>query len=704
LLRDGQRALHIEGNLLASRRLFDAAFRSAERERDPQAMAVAAIGLGGLWVQEHRTVAGAALVQARQRRALAQLDPDSTLARQLRTRLAAEADYRTDSHGGILAAVEETRAARDPLAWTAALSLAHHCILGPEHGSLRRDLAQELVDEAHRTGRRSDMLMGLLWRTADLLLDADRHAERSLRELKGLLEHEDHLAVGFVVKAIEVMREIRSGNLGVAEELANECAQLGATAGDADSAGWYGAQLVAIRWYQGRVGEMVGSLAEMAHSPTLSAVDNSFFAGLAVAAAQAGDRRQAAGALARLGGRDLAALPRSSSWLVLMYGVIEAAHLLGDGETAAQAYALLRPYARLPIMASLGIVCFGSAHHPLGIAALTVGDPAAAVEHLRLAVAGNLGLGHWPAATLSRFWLAQALLATGRPDDLEVAELELAAAAQEASGLGMTLPARTPAYDWQAGEPAAGDAPAPGAAGGAPPGPAGLATCRRRGRQWRIDLDGRTAMVEHSVGLHYLAVLLANPNQEISAVDLAAGPGFALPVGTEQLPIAGGESAARTGEEAGERSEAARRGNRVPGGSRRGSAYITGADIGSVAPAGAAATAQPVLDEVARREYRQRLARIPALIEECEARGDNLQATALRAERDWLVAELAAATGLGGRPRQFTDGAERARIAVGKAIRRALQRVSAVDPVIGAELRATVQTGIRCSYRPTIAE
>jgi hypothetical protein len=131
---------------------------------------------------------------------------------------------------------------------------------------------------------------------------------------------------------------------------------------------------------------------------------------------------------------------------------------------------------------------------------------------------------------------------------------------------------------------------------------------------------------------------------------------------------------------------------------------VAGADIGSVAPAGAAATAQPVLDEVARREYRQRLARIPALIEECTTRGDDRQAAALRAERDWLTAELAAATGLGGRPRQFTDSAERARIAVGKAIRRALQRVSAADPVIGEALRATVQTGTRCAYRPTNAE
>jgi hypothetical protein len=37
---------------------------------------------------------------------------------------------------------------------------------------------------------------------------------------------------------------------------------------------------------------------------------------------------------------------------------------------------------------------------------------------------------------------------------------------------------------------------------------------------------------------------------------------------------------------------------------------------------------------------------------------------------------------------------------VGKAIRRALSRIAGVDPVIGEELRASVQTGLRCCYRP----
>ncbi len=44
--------------------------------------------------------------------------------------------------------------------------------------------------------------------------------------------------------------------------------------------------------------------------------------------------------------------------------------------------------------------------------------------------------------------------------------------------------------------------------------------------------------------------------------------------------------------------------------------------------------------------------------------------------------------------------AERARIAVGKAIRRAILRVIALDARLGEELLSSIRTGRYCSYRP----
>jgi hypothetical protein len=107
-----------------------------------------------------------------------------------------------------------------------------------------------------------------------------------------------------------------------------------------------------------------------------------------------------------------------------------------------------------------------------------------------------------------------------------------------------------------------------------------------------------------------------------------------------------------------------------------------------------------VLDGEALRQYRSRLEDLADEVAAAEAVGDEARVAALRSEADWLLHEVRAGTGPGGRQRQFTDGSERARIAVGKAIRRALERVTVADAVIGEELRASVETGTRCCYRP----
>ncbi|GAA3815742.1 hypothetical protein GCM10022226_40630 [Sphaerisporangium flaviroseum] len=626
----GEHALFARGDLGTGRKWFDAAYREAERRDDGVATASAALGLSGLWVHEHRTAADEAMVRVRQRHALSLIDPRSPLALRLRARLAAEEAFRTGDHAEILAMVPEARRAGDVVALVETLRLAHNCVTGPEHGALRSELAGELIGEATRTNRRADLLMGLLWRTVDLFLEADPHSERALGELRSLLAREDHLAVGFVVSGIEVMLSIRGGRLAEAEALASACAERGAAADDPTTRARYVGHIGTIRWYQGRLGELVPTLSELVNSPMLGARDNSYFAVLAVAAATAGDRRLAASMLARLCGRDLAEVPRSGSWLVTMYGVVEAAHLLEEAEVSAQAYRLLAPFARLPVLATLGVTCLGSVHHSLGVASLTTGDATRAVDHLRAAVRDNLALGHWPAVALSRARLGQALALRDGTHGGE-ARRELALAAEEAAALGTALPVGMP-REWarRAGNGDAGEGASP-------------VTCRRRGRQWQLEMDGRTVLVPHSVGMGHLAMLLADPGREIPAADLIAGP----------VP--------------------ARAATRVGG--------------------------APPLDERSVHDYKRRLSQLQDDIDECESMNEIERVAALRAERDRLIDEVAGATGLAGRLRPFTGSPERARIAVGKAIRRALDAITAADPGIGAELRATVETGARCCYR-----
>src|SRR5262249_38304832 len=67
-------------------------------------------------------------------------------------------------------------------------------------------------------------------------------------------------------------------------------------------------------------------------------------------------------------------------------------------------------------------------------------------------------------------------------------------------------------------------------------------------------------------------------------------------------------------------------------------------------------------------------------------------------ELDGLVHEFTRACGLGGRMRSFADVPERARTAVRKAVKRAIEQVSAANAVVGRHLAARIKTGAVCRY------
>ncbi|WP_125592521.1 hypothetical protein [Amycolatopsis balhimycina] len=177
------------------------------------------------------------------------------------------------------------------------------------------------------------------------------------------------------------------------------------------------------------------------------------------------------------------------------------------------------------------------------------------------------------------------------------------------------------------------------------PAPPAAITCVRHGLNWRIDWRRRSVRVRNSVGMRRLTVLLNNPGAEIHALDLA---------GTLHS-----------------------RGEGTPTG--RG---------------------QPVLDHTALSQYRLRIAQLTAEIDEHQARNDHVGTARLQVEYDWLLDELSAVTGIGGQVRDFADRGERARIAVGKTIRRALANITTLDRELGEHLRDNVHTGTRCSYWP----
>ena len=163
---------------------------------------------------------------------------------------------------------------------------------------------------------------------------------------------------------------------------------------------------------------------------------------------------------------------------------------------------------------------------------------------------------------------------------------------------------------------------------------------------WWAGFQGSVTAIRDVKGLHYLRVLLQHPGADIPAIGLSD-------------TVAG-----------------------HPG------RQAAGGGLGAV------------LDRQALSAYRRRLADLDADLGEARAWADVGRAAKLAAERDALLGQLRAATGLGGRVRQPGSAGERARIAVRKAIASAIERVSAADPALGRILSATVTTGTICRYDP----
>jgi hypothetical protein len=165
------------------------------------------------------------------------------------------------------------------------------------------------------------------------------------------------------------------------------------------------------------------------------------------------------------------------------------------------------------------------------------------------------------------------------------------------------------------------------------------------GATWLLIWHGRGTTVPDAKGLHDLAELLTRPGHPVPALDLVAAAG-----GPPAETVGGG--------------------------------------LG------------PVLDDTARRAYRQRLGELEFELDRADALGDAEQAERLQAERAMLAHELAAAVGLGGRARIAGDPADRARKAVTMRVRAAIRMIDRHDPALARHLTNAVRTGRLCSYEP----
>lgn len=171
------------------------------------------------------------------------------------------------------------------------------------------------------------------------------------------------------------------------------------------------------------------------------------------------------------------------------------------------------------------------------------------------------------------------------------------------------------------------------------------------GDYWALSFAGDTIRIRDLKGIRYLAHLVSDPGREFHALDLVAA--------------------------------------------ERGRTVDIGRGESMVASEGDAGV---MLDEQAKAAYKRRLDEIDADIEEARTAGDGERASQAEAEREFLIRELSRAFGMGGRSRKAGSTSERARVAVTRALRTAIRRVSEHHPALGEHLDRAVRTGTYCSY------
>ncbi|MGA3216203.1 MAG: hypothetical protein ABSD97_11015 [Acidimicrobiales bacterium] len=257
------------GRLVEARQSFLDAAAAADQSGDKQSLVVTTLGAGGLWVNEVRDVVERARFQTLWERALEVVAPGSLEEARLLVRTTAEAVYHGDPIEPVVAAVEVVRAFRDDGAVAEALANLHHVLLGPEHAHDRLELARELITSAVRAKDSLLALMGLCWRTVDLFLLGDSRARQSLTELRERSVAADCLAISFVAELLDAMLLARAGKLEQAEHAAAFALEQGTSAGDPDAPAYHGAMIAALRWWQGRAGEILDLVRTISASPRL---------------------------------------------------------------------------------------------------------------------------------------------------------------------------------------------------------------------------------------------------------------------------------------------------------------------------------------------------------------------------------------------------------------------------------------------------
>jgi hypothetical protein len=431
-------------------------------------------------------------------------------------------------------------------------------------------------------------------------------------------------------------RALLAGRFEDAERLAREALEIGREGRGVTAEATFLFQMRVVCAEQGRLEEVAPQFDRLAELRVAWRVDPLYHLTRL-------DRRAEVHALfERLATRDFSDLPRDMFWLWNAAYLAEACVYLRDTRRAALLYDLLLPYGERCLVMGQSGGCEGALARHLGRLAATLERWEDAAGHFERALAIHTRMGARPLLAHTRHEYGLAQLERGRPEDRERADGMLAEALTTAEELGMTVLA----------ERIRGAARSPRLHAN---------VFRKEGEYWTIAFEGSDFRLKDERGLAYIAFLLARPNEQVHALELASADHPAAP----------------------ERSSPTRLDQAAPATRRLG--------LGD---------AGELLDPQAKAAYRQRLADLREELDEAQSWGDPERAATLSAELDFLTRELARAVGLRNQDRTAAAPAERARVSVTKAIKRAGAKIAKHDACLGDHLALTIRTGTFCSYTP----
>ncbi|HKH22129.1 MAG TPA: protein kinase [Solirubrobacterales bacterium] len=316
-------------------------------------------------------------------------------------------------------AIEIAREVDAPTTLAAALHRKVFIPTGPLAPRERRAIADEMIELGEGCGDREAVLRGhayRLWSSLELgdvpAMDRELSTYARLAEELRMPEHAWH------TYALRSMRVLLDGDIGQSEKLAQEARRAGERAEQPLAEQYYGIQMVQIRSMQGRAGELLPRVRELAGQfPGIPA----WRGGVITLAARSGDVELARRELERFAGDDFSAIPRDVNWFAAMSLLGEAIALIGDIERAPRVYEELLPYEGLVVVVARAAACNGPADRVLGALARTIGRIDDAERHFGNAVEISTEMGDRPGMALGGLALAELLLERDHAGDRELA-------------------------------------------------------------------------------------------------------------------------------------------------------------------------------------------------------------------------------------------------------------------------------------------